>query len=199
MKRKHYKAIAILMIILVLFVLYFTFRITEPDSEATRADIGSSDVGNGASGASQIEESVEVDKTKSSFGFEGFGPGKTHLGEFEEWDAELIIDGTEIIGVIGTIKAETLDTGIGGLNDHLKSGDFFDVANYPEVSFVSSSLKDGKLTGELTLRGITKEISFPIEKTGDSISADFVIDSSEFGIDVAAANPEVRIFFELLS
>lgn len=53
---------------------------------------------------------------------------------------------------------------------HIKSGDFLDAARYPQLTFVSTKIesKDGKtmVTGDLTCRGVTKSVSFPIEITG---------------------------------
>jgi polyisoprenoid-binding protein YceI len=52
----------------------------------------------------------------------------------------------------------------------LKSGDFFDADNFPKLTFKASSFtKDGddyELTGDLTLRGVTKSVKFPVEFSG---------------------------------
>ena len=61
-----------------------------------------------------------------------------------------------------TIQAASIDTRIEKRDDHLRSPDFFDVAKYPELTFVTKKV-EGKGTditvyGDLTMRGVTKEI-----------------------------------------
>lgn len=83
------------------------------------------------------------------------------------------------------------DNGKTKLEDHLKSADFFDIDNHPTAKFVvaSSEMKDGKLhvTGNLTLRGVTKSITIPasVSKTdeGANFKSDvFSIDRTDFGV-----------------
>ncbi|MCC6464634.1 MAG: YceI family protein, partial [Planctomycetes bacterium] len=78
------------------------------------------------------------------------------------------------------------------LTGHLKSGDFFDAANHPKAKFVSTEIKAGgeggthTLTGNLTMRGITKGISFPANVTlqGGKLTADaaFKVNRKDFGM-----------------
>ena len=68
-----------------------------------------------------------------------------------------------------TIETDSLYSDNAKLTAHLKSPDFFDVKTNPKAKFVSTKVeKDGhkyKVTGELTLNGKTKEISFPAKIT----------------------------------
>jgi polyisoprenoid-binding protein YceI len=62
-----------------------------------------------------------------------------------------------------TAKTASIDTRVEARNNHLKSADFFDVAKYPTLDFKSTSIKKAgknkyKLTGNLTLHGITKPV-----------------------------------------
>ncbi|HUP13030.1 MAG TPA: YceI family protein [Niastella sp.] len=65
------------------------------------------------------------------------------------------------------IDANTVNTGNEMRDNHLRAGDYFDVKNYPQIRFVSVKVtgtkKNGTLfvSGKLTMKGITKEISFP--------------------------------------
>src|SRR5687767_10769205 len=65
------------------------------------------------------------------------------------------------------IDAKTVNTGVEMRDDHLRSDDYFDVKNYPQIRFVSAKVsstnKNGTLfvSGKLTMKGITKDISFP--------------------------------------
>ncbi len=67
-------------------------------------------------------------------------------------------------------KTTSIDTGITPRDNHLRSPDFFEVEKYPELKFVSTKIvKKGKtlmLFGNFTLKGVTKEISFPFTVTG---------------------------------
>jgi polyisoprenoid-binding protein YceI len=67
-----------------------------------------------------------------------------------------------------TIETASINTGVAKRDQHLKSPDFFDVAKYPTMTFVSQKVKkagNGKLKviGLLTLHGITKEVVLDVE------------------------------------
>jgi len=70
-----------------------------------------------------------------------------------------------------TAEAASISTNNDHRDAHLKNGDFFDVENYPQITFRSSSLtrvddENFKLKGELTMRGVTKEILLDVEFGG---------------------------------
>jgi len=99
---------------------------------------------------------------------------------------EFIIDMT-------TISCEDLEAGKGkeDLEDHLKKVDFFDVEKFPTAKFevASSELKDGKVhvTGNLTLKDVTKSITIPatVTEADDMLtfkSDVFSIDRTDFGV-----------------
>jgi polyisoprenoid-binding protein YceI len=67
-----------------------------------------------------------------------------------------------------TIEAASINTREPQRDEHLRSPDFLDVAKYPTLTFRSKRVEsigpeDFKLTGDLTLRGVTKEVSFDVE------------------------------------
>jgi polyisoprenoid-binding protein YceI len=71
------------------------------------------------------------------------------------------------------VKTDNVDTDNDKRDAHLKSPDFFDAKQFPTISFKSTSVKsDGEnkylVTGDLTLHGVTKSITVPITKTGES-------------------------------
>jgi polyisoprenoid-binding protein YceI len=96
------------------------------------------------------------------------------------------------------IDAASIDTRTGQRDDHLKSGDFLDVANYPQITFrsrrVEGSLEgsDLKVIGDLEIRGTSREVELDVEFEGHgldpwggeriSFSADTKIDRREFGL-----------------
>jgi polyisoprenoid-binding protein YceI len=68
-------------------------------------------------------------------------------------------------------KVASVDTRVEARNNHLKSADFFDAKKYPTMHFKSSSVKSTgknkyKLTGDLTLHGITKQVTMNLEYRG---------------------------------
>ncbi len=66
----------------------------------------------------------------------------------------------------GTIKADSIDTGIVKRDDHLRSADFFDVAKYPEITFNLISHKGKKVTGNLSMHGVTKKVTLDLDMGG---------------------------------
>jgi polyisoprenoid-binding protein YceI len=114
--------------------------------------------------ASAETTSYQIDPRHSSAGF-----GVTHLmistvrGEFHGVTGTVVVDDSDISksSVNVTIDATTLDTREPDRDKHLKSEAFFDVAKYPTITFQSTKVErtsDGslKITGELTIRGVTK-------------------------------------------
>ena len=69
------------------------------------------------------------------------------------------------------LKTENVDTGNQKRDAHLKSPDFFDAKQFPTITFKSKSVKaDGdkfEVTGDLTMHGVTKEITLPFTKTAE--------------------------------
>lgn len=107
-----------------------------------------------------------LDPAHSRVGFE-----VTHLvvstveGKFDQADATLkLAKDPAQSSVEATVQIASVDTGNPKRDKHLRSGDFFDAEKYPTMTFKSRSfsLKDGKLTvaGDLTLRGVTKPVTF---------------------------------------
>lgn len=91
-------------------------------------------------------------------------------GEFKDFNIKLNFDEkTKTINSFeGIAKVSSIDTGIEKRDNHLKSDDFFDEVNHPEVKFVMTSYKadgdEGKMTGDLTIRGTTKKVTFDVEE-----------------------------------
>jgi len=128
----------------------------------------------------------------SSVGFIGSKVTGSHNGGFHGFDAELLVtDGDPARSSVNiTIDTTTLWADDERLTGHLKSPDFFDVESYPTATFTSTEIVaegDGyTITGNLTLHGITKSISFPaaIGFEGEQLraSAEFAIKRFEFDI-----------------
>jgi len=107
-----------------------------------------------------------------------------------------------------TIKADSIDTNNTQRDGHLKGPDFFDVQSYPDITFKSSTValdtRAGQgnivyqVTGDLTMHGVTKSITLPIQMLGEaqmpdgSTHAGFLTQTelkrSEFGISKFVEN-----------
>lgn len=91
-------------------------------------------------------------------------------GSFGKIDGSVEFDGKNVAAmkVQATIDASTIDTRDPKRDEHLRSPDFFDVANHPTIEFRSKKATpagDGKfkLVGDLTMRGVTKEVTLEVE------------------------------------
>lgn len=94
-------------------------------------------------------------------------------GSFQKFDAEVISNGEEFENAIINFTADvnSIFTDNEKRDGHLRADDFFDAEKYPELTFKGKSLKKVsgnkyKLTGDLTIKGITKEIVLDVEFGG---------------------------------
>jgi polyisoprenoid-binding protein YceI len=180
----------IIVLLLVGILAYSGYRTGDGD----RASVGEIS-GNAVSDVRGMK--VPVDKELSMFEFEGFAVGKSHIGTFDEWDGYAIIIDNKIVGVEFTIQADSVNTGIKRLDDHLISDDFFDTANYPEIKFTSTEISENEMKGQLVFIGVTKEVTFPIEFDENSLSSEFYLDVTPFNFKYTGINKEVRIALEM--
>ena len=120
-------------------------------------------------------------------------------GSFQKFSGEIDYAGApEKSRVQITMDASSIVANDPKLTEHLKTPDFFDVAKFPDAKFVSTEIKAGgeggathTVTGNLTMHGVTKSVTFPatIAVTADtaSVDADFSINRKDFGINYAGA------------
>lgn len=121
----------------------------------------------------------------SKIGFIGSKVTGSHDGGFNEFSGKfLVADGKLLPGQPIVIDMNSTWTDTEKLTGHLKSPDFFDVAAHPTATFTPTEIQqDGDsylVTGNLTLRGVTKSIMFPADI---SISDDEVKLQAEFFIN----------------
>lgn len=100
---------------------------------------------------------------------------KVH-GSFEKVSGTFIYDknNPEAARAEAVIEAASINTREPDRDNHLKSADFFDVLKYPQLTFksksvVSSDAGELKVTGDLTIKGITKEVTLLAEKPSDEL------------------------------
>ena len=119
-----------------------------------------------------------------------------------------------------TAKTTSVDTGVAARDNHLRSKDFFEVEKFPDLTFKSTKVeKKGKtwwMTGDFTLKGVTKSITFPFqiagwlpadERSGGKmgITAETTINRRDFGVNygtnlpsgIAALSDNVKIVLQI--
>lgn len=91
-------------------------------------------------------------------------------GEFKKVKGIVSIDGNDLTGlkVEVTLDAASVNTDHAKRDDHLRSEDFFDVARYPTITFVSKKVTKVdenrlKVVGNLTIRGVTREVTVDVD------------------------------------
>lgn len=119
-----------------------------------------------------------IDPAHSRIGFVikhmGIADVSGYFSNFEVKTEHIESDYSDI-NVQIAIEANSINTGIDMRDNHLRSADFFDVAKYPEIFFTSTKVEKtdnthGKLYGDLTIRGITKNIGLDIVHFGTVIN-----------------------------
>jgi len=96
------------------------------------------------------------------------------LGRFNHFDGDFSYDAKKPNAAKIAIEIDTtsLDSNHAERDKHLKGKDFLNVSTFPKASFTSKSIKfvddeNAVVTGNFTLKGVSKEISFPIVKVGE--------------------------------
>lgn len=132
----------------------------------------------------------------SKLNWKGFKPTGTHNGAVAIKEGSLVVAGGILSGGNFTFDMNSIsvldipadDKGNGKLVGHLKSPDFFDVENQPTATFEITGVEGVTVNGNLTIKGITKPISFPVNLavtvSGISLKSEpFKIDRTLFGIE----------------
>jgi polyisoprenoid-binding protein YceI len=119
-------------------------------------------------------ETFQFDKSHTTVGFQVRHIFTMVSGRFTDYVGAIQVDRAkpENSTVEFTIQAKSIDTSEPKRDEHLRSADFFDVANHPAITFKSTSVKaNGKdsflVTGNLTMRGVTKPVTLPVTLLGE--------------------------------
>lgn len=156
-----------------------------------------------------------LDKAHTNIGFSVTHMGISNtVGRFNKFDGSVQFEPNGTSKVDFTVDVDTVDTNNRRRDDHLRSDDFFDVENFPEISFKSSEVtydENGdpkEIKGALDLHGETQTVTFNVSTVGAGTSqsqagttlragylAKAVIDRTDFGMDnfLLAAGKEVTI------
>ncbi len=176
-----------------------------------------------AEGAAQTGASgvYSFDRAHSFIGFKVKHNGLIEVpGFFRDFTGTVNYDAKDVTRstVEFTAKATSVDTGVAGRDRHLRTADFFDVEKHPDLTFKSTKIeKKGKnwiVSGDLTMRGVTKAISFPFQIAGwldgergtrMGITAETSVNRREFGVNygktlpggIAELSDVVKITFQI--
>jgi polyisoprenoid-binding protein YceI len=132
---------------------------------------------------------LKVDTKSSSMDFEA-----TELlfvgvdGNFSDFSGTISVEGDKITAITGDIVVNSLHTGIARRDDHLLSSDFFDEVRYKSIFFRSIKVTDDSVEAEVTIKNITKTLTFKMQKfdvseNGVKIKLTGVVDRTAFDID----------------
>jgi polyisoprenoid-binding protein YceI len=133
----------------------------------------------GASGAVAQATKWDIDPAHSNAQFVVRHMGISNVqGEFTKISGTIQLDDADVSksSVMATIDIASVDTRVTGRDNDLKSANFFDAAKFPTMTFQSTKISktsDGmeKMTGNLTLHGVTKEVTFDVTGPSKAIQA----------------------------
>jgi polyisoprenoid-binding protein YceI len=144
-------------------------------------------------------EKYLITPDNSKIEFVGSKVTGSHHGAFAKFSGAIDYAGQpEKSQVTITIDTSSVTTDTPDLTKHLQTADFFDVAKYPQATFVSTEMKPGgdkgathTVAGNLTLHGVTKSVTFPatiaVSPGVITVESTFAINRKDFGINYAGA------------
>lgn len=166
-----------------------------PDAPAAQAAAPATATTAQAPAPSSATETLPLDPAASRVEFVGAKITQTHEGGFRDVTGTITLDPANLLASRIDVRIGTASLYVepARLQQHLQSPDFFDVARFPEATFRSTAITAGgtggathTITGDLTIHGQTKSLSFPItvEVTPTSVHATSTtqIDRRDFGI-----------------
>lgn len=92
----------------------------------------------------------------------------TVTGSFKTFEGTVTTEGDTFEGaeVEFSLDVNSIDTNQEMRDGHLKGAEFFDAEKYPKITFKSTSLTDDKLTGNLTIKDVTKQVTLDVDHGG---------------------------------
>lgn len=135
-------------------------------------------------------------------------------GRFNTFDGQFFYDADkpEASKIEITIDTASIDSNHAERDKHLRGQDFLNVSDFPKATFKSTSYRAidenrGELTGELNLHGVTRSISFPVEKIGEGndpwggyrvgFSGTTTLKLTDYGIDYNLGSASTHVDLEL--
>ena len=158
-----------------------------------------------STGYSELTGDYTIDTAHSRMGFVARHAMVAKVrGGFDDFEGSAHIDGDvpENSTARVSIQAKSIDTRNKQRDDHLRSNDFLDMDNHPEITFVSTAISPAgddrfKVTGDLTIRGVSKSVDLDMEYTGTAtdpfgntrvgFEGSVVLNRKDFGVSWNAA------------
>jgi polyisoprenoid-binding protein YceI len=152
----------------------------------------------------QLTGNYTIDPSHSRLGFVARHAMVTKVrGAFNEFEGVISFDGDNPANSTAqvTIKAASIDTGNAARDEHLRSNDFLAMDAHPEITFVATEFRSTenslRLTGDLTIRGVTRRVTIPFAYEGSAtdpfgnaragFEGSVTINRRDFGVDWNAA------------
>ncbi|MBI3602181.1 MAG: YceI family protein [Candidatus Omnitrophica bacterium] len=141
-------------------------------------------------------QSYKIDPNHSSFGFSVKHMMISNVpGTFDKFDGQVVYDPKDLanskIDII--IQTASINTRNAQRDEHLQSPDFFDTAKFPTITFVSKKITATDIVGDLTIKGVIKEVTIPTTITGPvkammgkdaiGINAAFTLNRQDYGVN----------------
>ena len=158
---------------------------------------------------------LAIDTSRSEMNWKAAKVTRQHDGGFHDFNGTVTLAGQEVTGVNLDIDLNSIWSDSERLTGHLKSDDFFDVAQYPAATFESSAILPADsagathlVSGNLTMHGVTRSVTFPAAITvvdgGVAATADFIINRRDWEINYDGAaddlvRDDVRILFDVVA
>ena len=129
----------------------------------------------GTQAIADITGDYTIDASHTAIGFQARHAMVTSVrGNFKEFEGTAHVDannpGNSKVDL--TIAVNSVDTGSADRDGHLASADFFDIEKYPTITFRSTEVErdgdDWAITGDLTIKGVTKSVTIPFEFVGSA-------------------------------
>ena len=116
-------------------------------------------------------DAYKIDPAHSSVGFSVRHMGVSNVkGHFDEFTGSVVLDNGSLQAATATIQVKSVNTGIEKRDNHLRTADFFEAAKYPDITFktkkVEKSGDETVVTGDFTMRGVTKELRLSVTLSG---------------------------------
>ncbi len=114
-------------------------------------------------------DTYTIDPAHTSFGFTVKHMMISNVpGEFDKFSGQIMYSPADLANSKAdvTIDVNSINTRIDKRDAHLKSPDFFDAAKFPTITFVSTKFTPTAITGNLTMKGVTKEVTIPVTISG---------------------------------
>jgi polyisoprenoid-binding protein YceI len=158
-----------------------------------------------ATGFQALTGTYTLDTAHSRIGFVARHAMVTKVrGQFNEFEGSAVIDGEnpEASSVAITLQVASVDTRNAQRDGHLRTNDFLDAETYPTIRFASTSVSyrggdEFVVTGDLTIKDVTKSISIPLEYQGSAkdpfgndrigFEGSVVINRKDWGVEWNAA------------